>query len=355
MLAAFVKKETLHILRDKRTILIVLLIPIILLVLFGFALSLELKNIDIAIIAEHRTESIRQLAEKIEAKPYFTYKRVINSGESDECLRRGDADAIIIFSKDFEKSLQRPTDKPVIEIITDASNPMNSNAAIGYLQSVIAGSISPIAEIHMLYNPQMSSAYTFVPGLMGMIFLLICAMITSISIVREKETGTMQVLLVSPAKPIYIVVAKMIPYCILSCLNLVTVLLLSKYLLHMPVENGWLGVCLISFLYIILSLSLGLLISSIAKNQVMALVLSAVVLLMPIMMLSGMIFPIENMPWLLQEISYIVPAKWYIEAVKKLMIEGLPFRSILTELLVLLGMTLFLVIISLKIFNRKKD
>lgn len=201
----------------------------------------------------------------------------------------------------------------------------------------------------------MKSSYNFVPGIMGLIFILICAMMTSVSIVREKEMGSMEVLLVSPVKPLYIIIAKMIPYLVLSCINLATILLIAYFLLDVPMTGGVGNIILVSFVYLMLSLALGLLISNISSSQVMALLISAMVLMMPMMMLSGMVFPLENLPAVIKPISYIVPARWYIEAMRKLMIMGVPLSGVIKELTILSVMVIGLMAVSIKKFNNKLE
>lgn len=201
----------------------------------------------------------------------------------------------------------------------------------------------------------MKSAYNFVPGIMGLIFIVICAIMTSVSIVREKETGTMEVLLVSPVRPIRIILAKMIPYFVLSCLDLVTILLLARYVLGVPMSGSIVGIVSTSLLYLALALALGLFISTTADRQITALIISTMLMLLPLIMLSGMVFPIENMPWILRTLSCIIPARWYIDAIRKLMIEGLPFAAVARDFLILAGMTLALVVVALKKFNDKLE
>ncbi len=358
---SFVKKEALHILRDKRTMLIVLLLPVVQVLLFGFAISTEVNNIDFAVVAPKRTEAIRQQIERMEANPYFTFKGYISQDEIDGVLRREEAMAIIVFDEDYDRIVAH-TDPHVaesaVQFILDASNPNNAGTGQGYLQSAFlsdtqAAAIAPATRV--LYNPQMKSSYNFVPGIMGLIFILICAMMTSISIVREKETGTMEVLLVSPVRPIWIIFAKMIPYFLLSCVALTFILLLARFVLEVPMSGSLILLIGVSLLYLILSLALGLLISTLVSTQVTAMLISGVVMLFPIIMFSGMMFPIENLPLILKPISYIVPARWYIEAVRKLMIGGLPFSAVWVEVSVLLFMTTMLVVVSLKKFKDKLE
>lgn len=355
---SFVKKETLHILRDRRTMLVVLLIPVVLMTLFGFAISTEINNIDVAVVAPHRTESVRQAVERMASNPYCTFKGYIPSDEIDRVLRRGEASAVAVFAADYDRiaAMQAPAE-PAVQLIFDASNTNTAMSGAAYLQSILTGAsaqASPV-EMRLLYNPQMRSAYNFVPGIMGMIFILICALMTSVSIVREKENGTMEVLLVSPVRPMRIVLAKLVPYFMLSCINLATILLLAAYALDVPLSGSAGAIIAVSLLYLVLALALGLLISTIAEKQIVALIISAMLLMMPIVMLSGMLFPVENMPAVLQAISYIVPARWYIEAIRKLMIEGLPFAAVWREVLILLAMTVVFIVVSVKKFNDKLE
>lgn len=355
---SFVKKETLHILRDRRTMLVVLLIPVVLMTLFGFAISTEINNIDVAVVAPHRTESVRQAVERMASNPYCTFKGYIPSDEIDRVLRRGEAAAVAVFAADYDRIAAMPVPaEPAVQLIFDASNTNTAMSGAAYLQSILTGAsaqASPV-EMRLLYNPQMRSAYNFVPGIMGMIFILICALMTSVSIVREKENGTMEVLLVSPVRPMRIVLAKLVPYFMLSCINLATILLLAAYALDVPLSGSAGAIIAVSLLYLVLALALGLLISTLAEKQIVALIISAMLLMMPIVMLSGMLFPVENMPAVLQAISYIVPARWYIEAIRKLMIEGLPFAAVWREVLILLAMTIVFIVVSVKKFNDKLE
>ena len=210
--------------------------------------------------------------------------------------------------------------------------------------------IVPITR--MLYNPQSKSEYNFVPGVIGLILMLICAMMTSISIVREKEMGTMEVLLASPLPPIVIVLAKLVPYFVISCLNLTTILLLSTFLLHIPIAGSLIGLVAITLLYILVALLLGLFISTLANSQLAAMLLS-LLLIVPTVYLSGLAFPIESMPEVLQRISNIGPARWYIAVVRKLMIQGVEMRYVLHETAVLALMAVVLLLVSWKLFKTR--
>lgn len=360
--ASFVRKETLHIFRDPRTMLIALLMPVVQILLFGFALSTEVNNVDVAVVAPHRSETVRQAVERMAANPNFTFTGYIPSGEIDRMLRSGRADAVAVFADDFDRRMTdlaagRPGAGTALQLVMDASNTNTAQAGAAYLRGVLLDNVADGVgvETRLLYNPRMKSAYNFVPGIMGLIFILICAIMTSVSIVREKETGTMEVLLVSPVRPIRIVFAKMIPYFVLSCLNLTSILLLARFVLGVPMSGGIVGIVGLSLLYIVLALALGLFISTVARTQVTALLVSAMLMLMPMIMLSGMVFPIGNMPAPLRWLSCIVPARWYIAAIRRLMIEGLPFTAVLREFAILAAMTAGLIAVALRKFNDKLE
>ena len=358
---SFVRKETLHIVRDARTILIVLLMPAVQMLLFGFALSNEVNNIEVAVVAPHPTESVRQAVGRISANPYFTFKGYLSGNRIDEALRRGEVDAVVVFADDYDRQMaafsRGEGREKAAQIVIDASDTNTASAGAVYLKSLLsdvsAGAVVP--ETRLLYNPQMKSAYSFVPGIMGMIFMLICAMMTSVSIVREKETGTMEVLLVSPVRPLRIVFAKMIPYFTLSCINLLSILLLARFVLEVPMSGNLVPIVGVSMLYLVLALAFGLFISTVAERQATALIVSAMLLLFPIIMLSGMAFPVENMPGVLQAVSCVVPTRWYIDAIRKLMIEGVPFVAVLKEFSILAAMTLVLIVVALRKFNDKLE
>ena len=362
---AFVKKEFFHILRDRRTILILLGMPVVQIILFGFAISTEVKNIQVAVLIPTHDEMTRQLVERIDASEYFFVQSLLSSPDDiDRVFQRGEADFVIAFSPGFENRLFSDEGSSV-QFIADATDTNTATAVVMYSSGIIRDFLAekyPEAvvrgiqpNIRMLYNPQMKSAYTCVPGGMGLNMILICAMMTSISIVREKESGTMEVLLVSPVRPLYIILSKMIPYFVLSCVSFSLILLLSVFLLGIPMEGSLVALCVLSLLYIIVSLSLGLLISTVAETQIAAMLGSGMVLMIPVIFLSGMIFPVESMPDILQWLSCIVPASWYIAAVKKLMIEGLSVTYVVKEFCILFVIALFLIIVSLKKFKYRLE
>lgn len=343
---SLVKKEALHLLRDFRTIIVVLVMPVVLLLLFGFAISTEVNNVRVATVVEQHTDQTKQIIDRFRANPYFTFEGVVAYSDVEDLLREGKVDAAVVF-RTRDGKLEH-------QVIVDASNTIMAQTATAYLESVISpGADTPVLT-STLYNPRLKSAYNFVPGIMGMIFILICAMMTSVSIVREKETGTMDLLLVSPVRPWTIVFGKLVPYFLLSCVILALTLVLSYTVLGIPFSFRLFDVIWVTILYVILALALGLLISTIASTQVAALLISGVMFMIPVILLSGMMFPVENMPLVLQWISCVIPARWYISAMRVLMIQRLPVGYVLTEVLVLAGMTLLVLALAIKKFNAKK-
>lgn len=345
---SFVIKETRHILRDKRTMLILFGMPIVMMLLFGFAITNDVKNVRSVVVTSQMDHLTQAAINRLSASEYFTLVRnVATPKEAEYMIRSQQADLAIVFAKDFASK------KSGVQIIVDGSDPNMAQQWTAYAMQVIANPTTSLVNQKLLYNPQMKSAYNFVPAIMGMLLLLICAMMTSVSIVREKERGTMEVLLVSPIRPLMIIVAKAVPYLLQAFLILLIILIMSATVLDVPLAGsiGW--ILLVSVIYILLALSLGLLISSVAKTQFVALLVSAMVLLLPTVMLSGMMFPVESMPQILQYVSAIIPPRYYIDAMRKLMIMGVGIESVMKDVVVLCVMTACLLIIALKKFNQR--
>ena len=357
----FVRKESLHILRDRRTMLVVILMPAVMLMLFGFAISTEVNDVRVAVVAPVRSDGIREAVDRLSRNGCFSFCGYISEQDVDVKLRSGEVLAVVVFDADYDRTLLQAEQgipvKPPVQIVVDASNTNTASSAALYLQNALSAErpAPTVFETRLLYNPQMKSAYNFVPGIMGVIFILVCAMMTSVSIVREKETGTMEVLLVSPVRPLKIVAAKMIPYLGVSCIMLAVILLLARYVLEIPMSGGVGGIVAVSLLYLVLALALGLFVSTVAQTQVAALLVSAMVMILPMIMLSGMLFPVENMPVVLQGISCCIPARWYISAMRKMMIEGLPVAAVWREIAVLCAMIAVLTGVSLRKFNDKLE
>lgn len=362
---AFVKKEFYHIFRDRRTMLILLGMPVVQIILFGFAISTEVKNVRLAVLDPSNDVVTRKIIDRLDASEYFMVTdRFHSPQEMENAFLKDEVDMVVVFGERFADGLY--TGDARVQLVMDATDPNMSTSRANYATGIVSAvgqemlpanvSMSRLTpDIKLLYNPQMKSAYNFVPGVMGLILMLICAMMTSISIVREKETGTMEVLLVSPVKPLFIILAKAVPYFVLSFVNLITILLLSIFVLDVPIVGSVFWLVMVSLLFIFVSLALGLLISSVTRTQVAAMLASGLILMMPTMILSGMIFPIESMPLVLRLISDVLPARWYIQAVRKLMIEGVPVILVYKEISILLLMAVVLITISFKKFKYRLE
>ena len=347
---SFVIKETKHILRDKRTMLMLFGMPIVMMLLFGFAVTNDVRNVRIIIVMSNADNATQQVADRLAASEYFTLTKVVATpNEAEKAIRDQKADMAIVFSQDFASK------KSGYQLIVDGADPNMAQQWTTYANAVINNTEAKAVNTKLLYNPQMKSTYNFVPAIMGTLLMLVCAMMTSISIVREKEKNTMEVLLVSPTKPLMIIIAKAVPYIVLAFIILIVILLMSTFVLGVPVEGSLFWIFVVSTLYILLALSLGLLISTIAKTQLVALLLSAMVLLTPIMMLSGMMFPIESMPEILQYVSAIIPTRYYTSAMRKLMIMGVGIENIYFEIIVLTSMLIGLMSLALAKFNKRLE
>ena len=347
---SFVIKEGKHILRDERTMLILFGMPLVLMLIFGFAITTDVKNVRTVVVTSSMDHLTQQAVDRLAASEYFTITQVVATPrEAERVIRSQKADMAIVFGPDFASK------RSGVQFIVDGADPNMAQQWTNYATGVMLNADGGAVNTKMLYNPQVKSAYNFVPAIMGMLLMLVCAMMTSISIVREKEKGTMEVLLVSPVKPLMIIVAKAIPYLVLAFVILIIILLMARFVLDVPLVGSLFWIIVISIIYIRLALRLGQLISNVAKTQLVALLLSAMVLLVPIVMLSGMLFPVESMPRVLQWISAIIPPRYYIEAMRKLMIMGVGIKEVAREVLILVGMLALLMTLALAKFNKRLE
>ncbi|MFA6832114.1 MAG: ABC transporter permease [Bacteroidaceae bacterium] len=367
---AFIRKEWFHIIRDRRTMLIVVLLPIAQVLLFGFAISVEVQNMRIAMVGKEFADDqslFEKLAQDIDATEacnvtayYTTVEEAIDGmkkGDIDAAIRIG-TPAIAINPQDTWQAAGQGW-----QILTDATNP-TTGTNLGYLlEGIISqrmmpqtttqhqASISP--NSHLLFNPQLISAYNFVPGVMGLVFIMIGALVTSVSIVREKEIGTMELLLVSPVKPWIIILAKMIPYFIICTVDFIALLIVSKTILHVPIAGSLSAIIFMSIIYILLALVIGLVISNKTKTQFAAMMISILGLMLPVMLLSGLIFPVGNMPTILQYVTHLIPTKWYIDGLRKLMIQGLGWAAVWQDIAILCGMIGVFSLLAFKTFKNR--
>ena len=361
-LLSFVKKEFFHVFRDRKTLLMLFGLPIAQIILFGFALTNEIKNAKIIVVDYAKDLKSHEIIDKLEASKYFDVeKSLVSQREIEESFKEGKIKMAVIFPLNFSADLAR-TNKASIQVIADASDINTATTLTNYISAIVTdyqsqlnkGSKMPyriLPEIRMLYNPQLKGEHTFIPGMMAMIMMLICVMMTAIAIVREKELGTMEILLVSPFKPMMVIVSKFVPYLLISLVNITSILLLSTFFLNLPVQGSIVLLYAISLVFIITSLCLGLLISIKSESQQTAMFISLMATLLPTLLLSGFLFPIENMPLPLRTISNVVPSKWFYIIVKSIMIKGSGFQSVWKETLILSGMAVALLLISIRSFK----
>lgn len=359
---SFVKKEFLHIWRDKRTMFILLGMPIFQIIIFGFALTNEVKNSKIAVLDQSKDAASVSLIQELDASRYFDVQQNLTSyKEIETAFRKGKIKLAVVLPNQFDEDLQH-VNKASVQLIADASDPNVANTLTNYATAVIMDFQNRITsnkklpysinvETRMLYNPQLKGAYNFVPGVMAMVLLLVCTMMTAITIVREKEMGTMEVMLVSPMKPQMVVFSKAVPYLMLSAINITSILLLSVFVLEVPINGSIALLAAESILFTLVALSLGLLISTITDSQQAAMFIALVGMFLPTVMLSGFMFPIENMPLPLRTVSNIVPAKWFYIIVRSVMIKGLGIMGVWKETLVLVGMLVFFLTVAVKRFK----
>ncbi len=358
----FIKKEFYHLLRDKRSMIILFGMPVAQILIFGFALTNEVKNSRIAILDNSKDEATQAIINQMEASHYFDIIDDLNSyADLEPTFRQGRIRMAVVFPEQFQDNLFHANEGH-IQLIADATDPNVANTLINYATAIINDYQNSLretegfpytinTEMRMLYNPQLKGSYNFVPGVMAMILMLVGAMMTSISIVRERELGTMEVILVSPIVPLRVIVAKMIPYLLLSMINIASILLLSVYVLDVPIRGSLALLVFECFLFTLTALALGLLISSISNSQQVAMLISLMGLFLPTIMFSGFMFPVENMPLPLQVMSNIIPAKWFYYIVRDVMIKGTGFETVWMETLILAGMLAVLLTISIKNFK----
>ena len=361
-LIAFIRKEFYHVFRDRRTLLILFGIPIAQIILFGQALSSEVKNIGIAVLDAANNTYSQQITHRLQASPYFKLKDpLFRYDQVEDQFKRGTIKAALIFPPDFGKDLYTPSGTS-LQLITDGSDPNTAKTVQNYLSAMVASyqqELNPAVQLpyqitienRMLYNVEQNGSMNFVPGVIALVFMIVSTALTSVAVVREKELGTMEILLVSPFKPIMILIAKAVPYLILSLINFTVILLLSVYMLDVPIRGNLLLLYAESTLFIIICLSLGLLISTVTASQQTAMLIAMMAMMLPTAFFTGFMFPIENMPLIFQVIAKAFPSSYYYAIVKKVMLKGLDFTYVWKETLILIAMAVVFLTLAMKKFK----
>ncbi len=361
-LRSFIKKEFFHIFRDPRTMLILFGIPIAQLLIFGTVIKSEIQDVHIAIYDQSKDETTQQISNKLLSSGYFILdENLENINDVDGIFKKGKVREVIVFENDFGQQLIKEG-KANVQLIADASDPNMARLVISYTTGIMNDYVKKMypnlqmpleikPEVRMYFNEEMKSAYMFVPGVMALILMLISAMMTSISITREKELGTMEILLVSPLRPVQIIVGKVLPYLILSVVNAFVIVLIGRFIFDVPITGSFILLMLETVLFILMALCLGILISTVAKNQMTAMFISMIGLMLPTIILSGFIYPIENMPIVLQVVSHAMPARYFVTIIRAIMLKGVGILFVWKETIILIGMTLFFIALSVRKFK----
>ena len=357
---AISRKEFFHIIRDPRSLTILFFMPILQLVMFGYALKMEIQEVKLAIVDYSRSSNSREFIQSFSGSPFFSPFYYDGSlTDIEDLFKSRSAHAVIIIPRDFQRRLQKSplTD---VQLIIDASDANAATMIRNYIQQIINNfnrdnnRIIPIPfdiRSSTLYNPDRKSTYFFVPGLIALLLVMISALLTSITITREKETGTMEQILVSPIRPSQIILGKVLPYILLAFAIGIIILLIGIFLFSVPFRGNLLLLAGLSTLYIFTALSLGLMISTIARTQQVAMMMALIITLLPTFMLSGFIFPIASMPELLQYITYLVPAKYYLHIARGIILKGSNLMHLIQPTLFLVAMSSILLVVSIRKFS----
>lgn len=361
---AFTQKEFFHILRDRKTLLVLVVLPISQLLIFGFALNSSLTEMPTAVLDLSNDRMSRQIISKIDASSTFKVEEYVHSmQEVDELFKSGKLSQVFVFMPGFEREIKR-TGKGNVQIIMDASLQINASTLESYIlatlleyqQEINAGRELPIQiipEVKMRYNPRLDSVFHFVPGVIGIVLMLVCSMMASLAIVKEKESGTMEVLLVSPVRPPVIILAKLVPYLLVGMINIVVILLISVFILNVPIAGNIFLLFLVGTIFTLSSLALGIMVSVLTKTQRSAIIISIAGLMLPAITLSGFIFPLGSLSLLMKVIVHLMPVTLFISAARNIMIKGLGMDAVYPELFGLIVITVVLIVISIKCFKNR--
>lgn len=361
-LLVFIRKEFYHVFRDRRTLLIMFGMPLMQVVLFGFALTSEVKNADVLVVDNAKDVHSQKLINKYKASTYFKLQeKQLSYADIEKEFEKGKIKAAIVFPQNFSADLTA-TKQAQMQVLTDGSEPNVAKMVLQYITAItmdyqqqLNETYQPgmviVPEVRMLYNEEQNGSINFVPGVMALILMIVCTALTSVAIVREKELGTMEILLVSPFKPVMVLVAKAIPYLVLSLINLIFILALAVFLMGVPMQGNIFLFFFLSMLFIATSLAVGLVISNNTNSQQVALLISMIGMLLPTIIFTGFLFPLENMPKIFQWISNIIPSRWYYTGVKSIMLKGLGIRYVWKEIVVLMLMTIIFLSIAIKKFK----
>jgi ABC-2 type transport system permease protein len=358
------QKEMYHILRDPRSLLIVIAMPILMTFMYGYAIDLDVDRIVLAVIDADQSRMSRELIDQFAANTYFNLSEQQPSlSDPEHLLKSADADAVLFIRPGFETEVSAGRTFPLGLLVDGADNNVAA-AVVNYSQSVVVEFTSslrpqmeslPVVELapRVLYNPNLESAIFFVPGLVAIIMMMISALLTSITIAREKETGTIEQLLVAPVTPMQILVGKILPYIFVALLDGILVLVLAWILFDLPFVGSQLLLLGFGLIYVGTALSLGTLISTLVRTQQVAMMLAVLVTMLPSVMLSGFIFPIKNMPVILQALAHIQPAKYFITIIRGILLKGAGLEVLAVHAAAMVGLMIVMILVATKRFTTR--
>ncbi len=358
------KKEFIHILRDRITLLLVLAMPVALVLLFGFTISTDIHNAKVAVLDYSKDTHSQRLLQKMFSSNYFQIVSYPNTeAEIDFQFKENNIKLALIIPQNFEEQLEKEH-VVTLQVINDVSDLNVASILNNYVRAVVRdfqdeynsersdeGDVNIVTK--MQYNPNMESVYMFVPGIITLIMILVTALMSSITLAREKETGTMRMLFITPVKKIYIIIGKVIPYMIISFFSTIVIIIISVFVFKMPLNGSIFFLLLLCIIFMLTSASFGMLISAVSTTQLDAMMITMMGLFLPTVLLSGFLFPLNSMPMIFQLIANVFPAKWFILAIKDVMIKGSGLSDVWAYLLVLLGMAVVFISISLKMLDKR--
>lgn len=364
VLLTIIHKEFMHIRRDPQTLVIIILMPVIMLFLYGYAITLEMRQIETVLVDKDKSPESRRLIDQIEATEFFKIVDYdVPDAQFEQVFQKRQARCILVIPANFSAKLNSRF-QTKIQLIIDASDPNAANYINKYLQQINSRFITDTnrafampfrVEARIFYNPDLKSYYFFVPGLIAVIILLISALLTSIAIVREKEVGTMEQILVSPVHPYQIIIGKVIPYTVIGFIDSVLILLIGHWYFGVPIHGSIVLLLVTLIIYILTGLSFGLLVSTITDSQRVAMMMALLMTILPTILLSGFVFPVNSMPWIFRYVSLIIPATHFLEIIRGIMLKGNNLPELLTQIGYLLLLATFLIGLSVKKFKTRLE
>lgn len=363
---AIARKEFLHVLRDPRSLTVAILMPIMMIILYGYAIDMEMKNLRVAVMDLDQSAQSRSFVNDMISSKFIAASYGVSSrAEIEQSFKRAEYHAVLVIPAGYAESLASNT-ITTIQLLIDGADGTTAAVVDNYLNALVGRANRELAvetigdnrppiesRTRVLFNPELVSAHFVVPGLVAVVLIMICALLTSIAIAREKETGTMEQMLTSPVHPAQIIVGKVIPYLVIAAVDATIILMIGRLVFHVPMFGSWLVLGVYSLLYLAVALSIGLLISSVVDTQQVAMMLALMATMLPTLMLSGFIFPISSMPAPLQVVSQFIPATHYLQIIRGVMLKGESWFPLQAG--VLCVMTAILLLMAIRKFKTRLE